>query len=30
MTPLELALLEITSILDELGVPHMLIGGLAV
>jgi hypothetical protein len=30
MTPLELALPEITSILDELRVPHMLIGGLAV
>lgn len=30
MTQLESALLEVTSVLDELGVPYMLIGGLAV
>ena len=30
MTQLERALVEITTILDELRIPYMLIGGLAV
>jgi len=30
MTQLEAALVEVTSFLDRLGLPHMLIGGLAV
>ena len=30
MTPLESALVEVTGFLDDLRVPHMLIGGLAV